>query len=629
MSQHGRRHAKGNRRAQNTKTRHRARVVGLGTAAGVALTFGMTPLAAVAPAHADLLDLLIDPIADWLSGAVAGGDSLVGDIGAQGLGAADPAWWLPSDLAAGLASPAKLVDDIEQAWIDSPLGQLLDSIINASGLNASGHGAVGNGGAETVEAPPATPDGLVLNDGGAMTVATSATEPAPSEDLAATYAVSSQWDGGFVADYTIDNSGSVALNNWQLQFNLPAGESITSVWNATLTQSGTHYVLTPDSYDSTIAPDGSVNVGFQAVDTGTYAPPTQVTVDGQPVDGGAGTTTTGGGDTSTTSTSTTTTTTSSSTTTTGGSEEEFSPYFDVTLYPAFNYSSAADAGIKDATLAFIVADGQGQPAWGGYSAYAVDGGSDISYINNQISAMEADGISPTISFGGEDGTYLADVPGQTVSGLENDYLEVVNAYGIHKLDFDIEGAAQRDTSALAIQAQALAELQTQEAADGTPVTISYTLPVLPTGLTASGLEPLEMAKEYGVDVSTVNIMAMDYGPGFDGGANPGMGEYAIEAAEATHNQLMQLYPDLSSAKAWSMIGVTPLIGINDDPNEIFTLADAQQLTEFAEQNHIGELSMWAGNKDVEGTLGATDQVDGSGIVQTPWAFSKIFEQFAQ
>ncbi|WP_276322700.1 hypothetical protein [Mycobacterium paragordonae] len=30
--------------------------------------------------------------------------------------------------------------------------------------------------------------------------------------------------------------------------------------------------------------------------------------------------------------------------------------------------------------------------------------------------------------------------------------------------------------------------------------------------------------------------------------------------------------------------------------------------------------------EVSGTLGAVDAVDGSGIVQTPFQFSKIFEQ---
>jgi hypothetical protein len=38
------------------------------------------------------------------------------------------------------------------------------------------------------------------------------------------------------------------------------------------------------------------------------------------------------------------------------------------------------------------------------------------------------------------------------------------------------------------------------------------------------------------------------------------------------------------------------------------------------------LSLWELPRDTTGTLGAVDAVDGSGIAQTPFEFSKIFEQ---
>ena len=66
---------------------------------------------------------------------------------------------------------------------------------------------------------------------------------------------------------------------------------------------------------------------------------------------------------------------------------------------------------------------------------------------------------------------------------------------------------------------------------------------------------------------------------------------------------MTLYPSLTSQQAWNMVGVTPLIGINDDPSEIFSLANAQQLTTFAQQNGIGELSMWELPRDLTGHVG--------------------------
>jgi hypothetical protein len=316
----------------------------------------------------------------------------------------------------------------------------------------------------------------------------------------------------------------------------------------------------------------------------------------------------------------------------GNSSGVYSPYVDVTLYPGpngYDFSSAGHAGVKDATLAFITADPNGQPSWGGYSAYDINGGSQISYINNQIANMHTAGINGTISFGGEAGTDLSAVNGQTPAALEQDYLSVVNTYKIYNLDFDVEGALQSNTPALTTQAKAIAMLQQQEAANGTPVTVSYTLPVLPTGLVAGqggGLNVLQIAATNGVDVSRVNVMAMDYGNGFDQTGNPGMGVYAIDAATATHGQLMTLYPSMTSQQAWHMLGVTPLIGINDDPSEVFSLANAQQLTAFAHQNNIGELSMWELPRDVTGTLGAVDAVDGSGIAQSPFEFSGIFEQ---
>jgi hypothetical protein len=355
--------------------------------------------------------------------------------------------------------------------------------------------------------------------------------------------------------------------------------------------------------------------------TGTGGTGTGGTGTGCTCTGGTGTGGTGTGGTGTGGTGT------------GGTGSgQYSPYVDITLYPGpngYDFASAAQNGVKSATLAFINADPSGHASWGGYSAYDVTGGSQSAYINNQIANMHSAGIDGTISFGGAFGTDLSAVNGQTPTGLAQQYASIVNTYHVYKLDFDVEGALQGNTQAMDTQSKAIAILQQQEAANGTPVTVSYTLPVLPTGLVegqGGGLSVLQTAQTNGVNISRVNIMAMDYGNGFDQPGNPGMGVYAIDAATATHSQLMTLYPSLSSQQAWQEIGVTPLIGINDDPSEVFSLANAQQLTTFAQQNGIGELSMWELPRDQTGMLGAVDAVDGSGIQQTPFEFSHIFEQ---
>ena len=79
-----------------------------------------------------------------------------------------------------------------------------------------------------------------------------------------------------------------------------------------------------------------------------------------------------------------------------------------------------------------------------------------------------------------------------------------------------------------------------------------------------------------------------------------------------------------------MIGVTPMIGLNDDTSEVFDQAAAQQLVAFAEQQGLGEIAMWSFNRDQADPSGkAINYVDdsSSSIVQTPYQFSKIFGAF--
>ena len=309
----------------------------------------------------------------------------------------------------------------------------------------------------------------------------------------------------------------------------------------------------------------------------------------------------------------------------------FSPYVDMTLFPQFDFTGASRIGsIEDVTLGFITANSLGQPAWGGFDAYtigngrSVPSGGSLYLINGQMDAMRAAGINATISFGGAANQELA-LAGGTAAELAAKYSSVMNAYGIHKLDFDIEGAALGDTASLKLRSQAIASLQTTGIAAGKPVDVPFTLPVMPTGLTADGLRAVQIAVGEHVQISHVNIMAMDYyDPSLPYSGK--MGDYAIQAATAVHDQLLPLYPSKTSAQIWSMIDVTPMIGVNDDPAEIFTLTDAQKLTTFAEQNNLGGLHMWSANRDFPGTAGVLTNTS-SGVAQNPWEFSQTFEQF--
>lgn len=97
----------------------------------------------------------------------------------------------------------------------------------------------------------------------------------------ATLSVSHSWQSGFIAHFTVTNSSMAPLNDWKLEFDLPAGESVLHSWNSTVTQTGTHYVLTPANWNRVIAPGSSATGGFRGVLSGTYSPPVNCVLDGQ------------------------------------------------------------------------------------------------------------------------------------------------------------------------------------------------------------------------------------------------------------------------------------------------------------------------------------------------------------
>jgi cellulase/cellobiase CelA1 len=97
----------------------------------------------------------------------------------------------------------------------------------------------------------------------------------------ATLSVEHTWQTGFIARFAVTNSSTVQLTDWKLEFDLPVGESVSHTWNSTLTQSGTHYVLTPANWNRIIAPGGSATGGFRGVLIGSYSPPSNCVLNGQ------------------------------------------------------------------------------------------------------------------------------------------------------------------------------------------------------------------------------------------------------------------------------------------------------------------------------------------------------------
>ncbi len=310
----------------------------------------------------------------------------------------------------------------------------------------------------------------------------------------------------------------------------------------------------------------------------------------------------------------------------------FAPYVDMTLYPTYNLVTAMQtAGIKYFTLAFITADSNNAPAWGGYSAYEVNGGTFDQSIRTEISQVRAARRrrERLVRRRGRHGAGPGRSP--ACSALTSAYQQVINAYGLTHIDFDIEGAAVADHASIDRRSQAIAALQQAAASAGKTLDVSFTLPVLPTGLTADGLYVLQSALKYGVKIAH----GQRHGDGLRRrrGTQPAGPDGHVRhrrGPERATRSCTGLYgTTLSSSQLWEMIGVTPMIGVNDASDEVFEPSDASQLLAFAEQVGLGELSMWSLGRDQEDPKGALSYAedDSSSIVQTPFEFSDIFNAF--
>ncbi|MBW8806470.1 MAG: cellulose binding domain-containing protein [Catenulisporales bacterium] len=96
------------------------------------------------------------------------------------------------------------------------------------------------------------------------------------------YDRTSEWPGGFTANVTIINNGTMPINGWTLAFSYPGDQKITNDWSALITQTGAAVSAKNVDYNAVIPPGGSVQFGFQGTYTSNDSPPTIFTVNGIP-----------------------------------------------------------------------------------------------------------------------------------------------------------------------------------------------------------------------------------------------------------------------------------------------------------------------------------------------------------
>ncbi len=148
--------------------------------------------------------------------------------------------------------------------------------------NASSIGSTAAGTATTQTVPAYSIAVVHLRPGGTTPTETPTATPSPTGGTGTCRVryTKSEWQGGLVADVTISNTGSSAVNGWRLGFTFPGDTRVTNAWNATATQTGGTVTATNMSYNATIPAGGSQSFGFQGTWTSNDANPTSFTLNG-------------------------------------------------------------------------------------------------------------------------------------------------------------------------------------------------------------------------------------------------------------------------------------------------------------------------------------------------------------
>ncbi|GLZ61456.1 MULTISPECIES: extracellular catalytic domain type 1 short-chain-length polyhydroxyalkanoate depolymerase [Micromonospora] len=106
------------------------------------------------------------------------------------------------------------------------------------------------------------------------------TTPPPTEGACRVGYTVNAWNNGFTASVAITNTGTTAVNGWALTFTLPSGQRITGGWNAQYAPTSGAVTARNVSYNSTIAPNASVEIGFQATHEGGTGKPASFALNG-------------------------------------------------------------------------------------------------------------------------------------------------------------------------------------------------------------------------------------------------------------------------------------------------------------------------------------------------------------
>jgi chitinase len=293
---------------------------------------------------------------------------------------------------------------------------------------------------------------------------------------------------------------------------------------------------------------------------------------------------------------------------------ESAPYYSVldTGAPDLGTVMAA-TGQKAFDMGFILADGGScTPAWNGTDPVSSD--TQVAAVINEV---RSDGGDVIVSAGGYNGTKLGQVCG-TAAATAAAYQQVINTYGLHAFDFDLEEPEIENSAAIDNELGAAQILQRSNPG----LFISVTIPSIATGANYFGQLLLDEAKTLGFTPNDYTIMP------FDGGFSGGSAQ--VTALQDFNAQLVSTF-GWSSSVGYAHEGFSGMNGRTDDA-EYFYQSDFQTVLSFAQSVGLGRYTFWSVNRDREcnppdnnGDLSS----DCSSVTQNSWDFTAYTVAFAK
>lgn len=254
----------------------------------------------------------------------------------------------------------------------------------------------------------------------------------------------------------------------------------------------------------------------------------------------------------------------------------------ITIAPAGTPVPFLQTEGRPATLTWAFANGEcGNETWDGRAGQAV--------ADANVSAFARAGVGYIVSTGGQGGVFTC----ATDAGMER-FVARYESPQLIGFDFDIE---EHQTDA---QIRALAErivvaqrkranlrfsftVATHAASDGSKASLNPTAQRVLAAVRAAGV------RDY-----VLNLMTMDYGAASTKvcvlrGERCDMGASALQAARNTHERYGVPY---------HQIAVTPMIGVNDVIENVFTVADAATVARGVRELGLAGLHYWSLDRDV-------------------------------